>query len=104
MSLVNASGGRAGQGPAAEKVATATKQHVRDEGNAVRAVAEGVFYPPAGRRHQGVVVVRSCPACGQLHLHRAEASGDVDGTDRRGSCGAAYVVQLLPADAVGGVA
>ena len=66
-------------------------------------VAVGVFYPPAGRRHLGVVV-RTCPNCSAMHLRRAEPSTAVDRSVRHGSCGTGYVVQLDRADVLGGVA
>ena len=88
-------GGAPAQGTAVVKISTTTRQHDHQQATSGPLLACGVFYPPAGRRYLAVVVVRTCPACGGTHLHRADSSGDVDGTDRRGSCGAAYVVQLV---------
>ena len=64
-------------------------------GEQPRTFAAGVFYPPTGRRHLGVVVVRTCPSCRELHLHRAESRGAIDGAMRSGSCGSLYAVQLV---------
>jgi hypothetical protein len=61
-------------------------------------VAVGIYYPPSGRRRLGAIVVRSCPACLHLHLHRA--AGPVASTPRTGSCGAEYVIRVAR---VGGV-
>lgn len=68
----------------------------------MRRTAAGAFYSPAGRRHLGVVVVRTCPACGPLHLHRAESRAVVDGAVRAGSCGATYRLALDAAAGLGG--
>lgn len=89
---------------AANKISAATKP--QDQGQDSRTIpfarelpiAVGEFYPPAGRRHLGVVVVRSCPACLHLHLHRANAAGSADGTTRTGSCGAEYRLRVLPGE------
>ena len=58
-------------------------------------VAPAVYYPPVGRRRLGAVVVRTCPACSHMHLHRAEFASTADGTLRTGSCGAQYVLRVL---------
>jgi hypothetical protein len=62
-------------------------------------VASGTYYPPAGRRRLGVIVVRTCPACLHLHLHRA--SGPTASVVRTGSCGAEYSISVAR---IGGVA
>lgn len=67
-------------------------------------VGLGSYYPPAGRRTLGVVVVRSCPACHQMHLHRAETVGSAHMAERVGSCGATYLLNVHHALPIGGVA
>lgn len=64
-------------------------------------VAVGEYFPPAGRRRLGVVIVRRCPACAHLHLHRAVLVGTADGSTRTGSCGRSYVLRVLPAARAG---
>jgi hypothetical protein len=67
-------------------------------------VAVGEYHPPTGRRHLGVVIVRTCPNCGHLHIHRAMVATTADGTTRVGSCGIEYLLCVLPAERLGGVA
>lgn len=62
-------------------------------------VAVGIYYRPAGRRRLGAIVVRTCPACGHLHLHRA--TGPTTSVVREGSCGVEYTVRVVQ---IGGVA
>lgn len=101
---------RSGSGPGAtprpattETAATARKRETQGQDMpgprraAPRHVATGVWYPPAGRRRLGVVIVRRCPACLHLHLHRAMLVGTADGSTRIGGCGRAYVLRVLPA-------
>jgi hypothetical protein len=73
----------------------------RGQGSARRGplVAVGIWYPPAGRRRLGAIVVRTCPRCSYLHLHRS--AGPVTSTTRQGSCGAEYTIRVAR---VGGVA
>lgn len=97
------SGKRSGappQGPAGSAALARSQvhgQHSRGH------VAAGAFYPPAGRRTLGVVVVRCCPKCRQMHLHRAETVGSAHMAERTGSCGATYLLNVH-LGLVGGVA
>lgn len=45
----------------------------------------------------GVAIVRRCPGCGHLHLHRAASLAAADGASRAGSCGTEYVLLVRPA-------
>lgn len=106
-------GGGAGHHPAtpAKKIAAAarppqissegTDQHRRRRD---RLVAVGEFHPPCGRRGLGAVIVRRCPACQYLHIHRAMLVRTVDGSERTGSCGVTYIVRVLPAQRIEGAA
>jgi hypothetical protein len=60
--------------------------------NRPRPVAAAVAFPPTGRRHTWLVLVRKCPACGYAHAHRARNPGRIVGSGRTGSCGAAYLL------------
>lgn len=96
-------------GPAEAPVGSArARSQVRPQdsraGRVRGLVAAGEFHPPAGRRTLGVVVVRSCPACHQMHLHRAETVGSAHMAERVGSCGATYLLNVHHALPIGGVA
>lgn len=60
--------------------------------------ATGEYFPPAGRRRLGIILVRSCPRCGGAHLHRAVAAGAADGAVRAGSCGKLYCLHVSVTD------
>lgn len=88
--------GRPGQGTAAvEPLAlhstrtlaepTAPHRHRRP------VVAVGELHRPGGRRRQWVLIVRRCPACEHLHLHRTERPA-ARTWPRTGSCGTRYTV------------
>jgi hypothetical protein len=62
-----------------------------------RLVAVGEYFPPVGRRHLGAVIVRRCPSCRHLHQHHSVVVGTADGSIRTGSCGAVYILRVLPA-------
>lgn len=95
-----------GRGPSTcPTPATSTRDPARDPRQHSRGardrglVAVGIWYPPAGRRRHGAIVVRTCPACRHMHLHRSD--GPVTSTTRTGSCGAEYTIRVVQ---VGGVA
>ena len=67
-------------------------------------VAFGEYFPPAGRRHLGAILIRRCPGCSHAHFHRGSRVASVDGESRTGSCGTEYRVRVLPAARVGGAA
>lgn len=59
------------------------------------AVADAELHPPAGRRRLPLLLVRSCPACRHLHIHRG--TGIAGSGVRTGSCGVVYQLHVLPA-------
>lgn len=59
----------------------------------------GELHAPAGRRTLHVLVVRHCPGCAHLHLHRVGDPSRI-GYLRVGSCGVTYRVDVAPALAV----
>lgn len=81
---------RPGAGAAIQSDRAGRGQHSRG------LVASGAFYPPAGRRTLGVVIVRACPSATfrQMHLHRAETAGSAHMAERTGSCGATYLLNV----------
>jgi hypothetical protein len=88
-------------GPAS-KISATTKQLDQDQRSRSAArLAVGEWYAPCGRRHLGVVIVRTCPACQHLHLHRSATPDSAHGAVRTGSCGAAYVLTVRVALPVG---
>lgn len=104
MSFRKTSDGGPPAGPAVEMTCGDTTRLGQRQRSPRELVAGGVFYPPAGRRNLGVVVVATCPSCADMHLHPAEARDDIDGAARLGSCGVPYVVQLEPLSVLGGAA
>lgn len=95
-----------GRGPRQE-TATATQITIspaKDYGDSTSSFplsgslsAQVEWYEPAGRRGSWAAVVRSCPKCQSLHLHRF--SEPVYSALRRGSCGVTYL--LVSADVLG---
>lgn len=80
-----------------QKFEAATKQ-LHTQTSATRRheppIAVGELHPPAGRRHLWVLLVRRCPACAHLHIHRVGRPSA--GTHRRtGSCGADYEIRVV---------
>lgn len=96
--------------PASQIEAAARPPQISSEGTDQRRrrrdrlVAVGEFHPPCGRRGLGAVIVRRCPACQYLHIHRAMLVRTVDGSERTGSCGVTYIVRVLPAQRIEGAA
>jgi hypothetical protein len=106
--MISQIGGGAGDQPAtpATKIRTAASDQDRPKTIAASTlpVAVGEFFPPAGRRQLGAILVRRCPGCGHAHFHRGLRIATVDGEPRTGSCGTEYKVRCLPAQRIGGAA
>lgn len=79
------------------KISATAKQHDRhqstDPGRAL-VVVNGELHPPAGRRHRWLLLVRRCPGCTYLHIHRTEYPG-AGHWQRVGSCGTEYAVRVV---------
>jgi len=59
----------------------------------VLPVASGELFSPCGRRRLWSLIVRRCPNCSHLHIHRL-GNPAADTFIRTGSCGAAYKVTV----------
>jgi hypothetical protein len=105
----NGSGPLATRGPATNTIPATATAPVSDQGSKghrqrrASLVAAGEWFPPAGRRRLGAVIVRACPGCRGMHQHRG-LPDDADGVERVGSCGCVYSIALAPVPAAVGVA
>jgi hypothetical protein len=70
----------------ATKLPQSTTEHQRHNLTAVAFVAV-----PSGRRTLHTLVVPRCPVCSCMHFHKARGP---HGGQRKGSCGAVYVVVI----------
>lgn len=66
---------------------------ITDTTGPVLAVAEGLVYPPSGRRQLALVLVADCPHCRGAHMHRSAPAGLIGNQVRAGSCGGRYRVR-----------
>lgn len=69
--------------------------------NSSASVAEGELFEPFGRRRMWSIIVRRCPACAHMHVHK---TGDPTKGHylRTGSCGAEYLIRPVARLAVAG--
>lgn len=86
---------RPGRGAAVGLADQQDDQHPHRTRPATAVTVVGELHAPAGRRTLYVLLVRRCPACAHLHVHRTGRPAATSWS-RSGSCGAAYEVVLAP--------